>query len=196
MPIKIPDREYRSFGSYTLEEDKDKKLVIRGTPVVLDAPTCLYENDGVKYYEMIARGAFDGADMSDFIFNVNHELTPYARSKNGSLRYTVGENTFDIEASLDADDARHRQLYGDIKSGRIDKMSFSFTIAEASYDHETRTRKILRIKKLYDVSAVTFPAYEQTSISARSFFEEEYRKEFQRLERERRAKYIILKTKL
>ena len=75
-------------------------------------------------------------------------------------------------------------------------MSFSFTIAEQSYDEETRTRTIIRIKKLYDVSAVTFPAYEQTEISARSFFEEEYKKEVALLERERRRKELLLKTLL
>ena len=197
MPIKIPEREYRSFGTYSLDDsaEADKKLIVRGTPVVFDTPTCLFEYEGIKYYELIARGAFDKADTSDFIFNVNHELTPYARNKNGSLKFEIGDQ-FDIEAILDATDERHKQLYGDIKSGRIDKMSFSFTIAEASYDEEKRTRKILRVKKLYDVSAVTFPAYEQTSISARSFFEEEHKKEIQLLERERRRKEIIIKTLL
>lgn len=192
MPIKIPEREYRSFEEYNLSDTPEDDLIVRGCPVVFDTPTCLFECDGIKYYELIARGAFDGADMSDFIFNVNHELTPYARSKNGSLTYSIGDR-FEIEAKLDKNDERHKQLYSDIKSRRIDKMSFSFTIAEQSYDHDTRTRKILRVKKLYDVSAVTFPAYEQTSISARSFFESEREKERRFLEQEQRRK-LILKT--
>lgn len=197
MPIKLNERQYRSFGTYNLDQsaEDENRLIIRGTPVVFDTPTCLYEYDGIKFYEKIARGAFDKADMSDFIFNRNHELTPYARNKNGSLNYSAGY-AFEIEAILDGTDERHRQLYGDIKSGRIDKMSFSFTIAESSYDEETRTRTILRVKKLYDVSAVTFPAYEQTSISARSFFEEEYKKERSFLEQERRRKELIIKTLL
>ena len=176
MPFKPKEREYRSFGTYNLGEstEEENKLIIRGTPVVFDTPTCLYEYDGIKFYE---------------------KLTPYARNKNGSLNYSVGD-TFDIEAILDGTDERHRQLYGDIKAGRIDKMSFSFTIAESSYDEETRTRTIIRVKKLYDVSAVTFPAYEQTSISARSFFEEEYKKEVQLLEQERRRQELIIKTLL
>lgn len=197
MPIKLNERQYRSFGTYNLDQsaEDENKLIIRGTPVVFDTPTCLYEYDGIKFYEKIARDAFDKADMSDFIFNRNHELTPYARNKNGSLNYSVGD-AFEIEATLDGTDERHRQLYGDIKSGRIDKMSFSFTIAESSYDEETRTRTIIRVKKLYDVSAVTFPAYEETSISARSFFEEEYKKERSFLEQERRRKELIIKTLL
>lgn len=191
MPIKIPEREYRAFGgTYTFDESDDKRLILRGTPVVFDTPTVLFEYDGIKYYEQIDRGAFDEADMSDFILNVNHQLAPYARSKNGTLNYNIGD-TFDIEAFLNAEDERHVQLYRDVKTGLIDQMSFSFTIREQSYDEEKRLRHIKRVKKLYDVSAVTFPAYEQTSISARSFFEEERRKEIERLEQERRKKLIL-----
>ena len=191
MPIKIPEREYRSFGGgYTFDESDDKRLILRGTPVVFDTPTVLFEYDGIKYYEQIDRGAFDEADMRDFILNVNHELAPYARSKNGTLNYNIGD-AFEIEAILNAEDERHVQLYRDVKTGLIDQMSFSFTIREQSYDEEKRLRHIKRVKKLYDVSAVTFPAYEQTSISARSFFEEERRKEIERLEQERRKKLIL-----
>lgn len=191
MPIKIPDREYRAFGgAYTFDESDDKRLILRGTPVVFDTPTVLFEYDGIKYCEQIDRGAFDEADMRDFILNVNHELAPYARSKNGTLNYNIGD-AFEIEAILNAEDERHVQLYRDVKTGLIDQMSFSFTIREQSYDEEKRLRHIKRVKKLYDVSAVTFPAYEQTSISARSFFEEERRKEIERLEQERRKKLIL-----
>jgi len=189
MPIKIPEREYRSFGTYELDADK---MIVRGTPVVFDTLTCLYEFNGVKFYEQVARDAFEGADMRDFIFNVNHESTPYARTKNGSLKFTMGER-FEIEATLDDTDQRHIQLYGDIKSGRIDQMSFAFTVKEDFYDEETRTRTIKKIKKLYDVSAVTFPAYQQTSISARGFFEKEFQKEIQKLE-ERRRQMLRIKT--
>lgn len=195
MPIRIPEREYRAFGgSYTFEENSDEKqLILRGTPVVFDTPTVICEIDGVKYYEQICRGAFDNADMSDFIFNKNHELSPYARTKNGSLQYFISD-TFDIVARMLAEDTRHQELYRDVKTGLIDQMSFSFTIAEESYDEEKRLRKIIRIKKLYDVSAVTFPAYQQTSISARSYFEEERRKEITQLEQEQRRKKLILRT--
>lgn len=195
MPIKIPEREYRAFGGgYSFEENSDEKqLILRGTPVVFDTPTVICEINGIKYYEQINRGAFDNADMRDFIFNKNHELSPYARTKNGSLQYFIGD-TFDIEAHMLTEDMRHQELYRDVKTGLIDQMSFSFTIAEESYDEEKRLRKIIRIKKLYDVSAVTFPAYSQTSISARSFFEEEHRKEIVQLEQEQRRKKLILRT--
>lgn len=193
--IKIPEREYRAFGNFKLDEkEDDKKIFIRGIPIVYDTPTCLFEMDGVKYFEVIERGALDGADTSDFIFNKNHELSPYARNKNGTLKWRDNATEVEMEAILNAEDQRHRELAYDIKTGLIDKMSFSFSIREASYDRETRTRHIRKIKKLYDFSAVTFPAYEQTSISARGFFEEEHRKEFQLLEQKRARDILILRT--
>jgi phage head maturation protease len=67
-----------------------------------------------------------------------------------------------------------RELYEDIKNGFYDKMSFAFKVREDSYDRETRTRTILKIERIFDVSAVTFPAYEQTSISARSWAEAQH----------------------
>jgi len=76
-------------------------------------------------------------------------------------------------------------------------MSFAFTISEESYDKSTRTRRIEKIDRLYDVSAVTFPAYEQTSISARSFFEEESEKELMEIrEREARKRKIKLSVEI
>ena len=66
--------------------------------------------------------------------------------------------------------AAGRDLYVEIDGGYVDKMSFSFSVRESKYDTLTHTRTITKIGKLYDVSAVDIPAYEETSISARSFF--------------------------
>ena len=70
-----------------------------------------------------------------------------------------------------------RELFEEIKAGLIDKMSFAFTVNEESYDKATRTRRITGIKRLYDVAAVDIPAYNSTSIMARSFFEVEAERE-------------------
>ena len=75
-------------------------------------------------------------------------------------------------------------------------MSFSFSIREASYDSQTRTRRITKVKKLYDFSAVDFPAYEETAISARGFFEEEHSKAFKAMEQAEARKRLIAKTYL
>jgi len=200
MPYKPNEREYRNLGSFDTigSEQESKELIVRGTPIVFDTPTVLWECDGVEYKEQIASGALDGCDMSDFIFNRNHgynDGTVYARTKNNSITYQVTPRGLDFEAHLDDEDERHRALYRDIEKRRVDKMSFSFVVKEDSYDRETHTRTILKIKKLYDVSAVDFPAYNDTSIStARDFFSEEHAKEFKELEERRRRQMLIAKT--
>ena len=195
MPIK-PNREYRAASGFEPETQDGNNLILRGVPVVFDTPTCLFEFGGTKYFEQISRGAFGECDFSDFIFNYNHSGTVYARNRNNTLEYVITNNAFNITAHLMPDDERHKQLYRDIKSGLVDKMSFSFSVAEESYNKDTHTRTVLKIKKLYDVSAVDIPAYNETSISARSFFEVENEKERIVLELERKRKMLIAKTYL
>ena len=154
--------------------------------------------DGIEYKEVIARGALDSCDMSDFIFNRNHgqnDSTVYARTRNNSLTYNITERGLDIAAFLDKEDERHRNLHRDIQKRRVDKMSFSFVVRECSYDRETHTRTITKIKKLYDVSAVDFAAYNETSITtARDFFSAEHEKEFKEQEQRRRRQMLTAKT--
>lgn len=204
MPFKPSEREYRVLNSFTIpdqtaEEDVDA-LILRGLPIVFNTPTIICVIDGVEYKEVIARGALDECDMSDFILNRNHgenDSTIFARTRNGSLKYEITDCGLDISAFLDKEDTRHINLYRDVKTRRVDKMSFSFVVREQSYDRETHTRTITKIKKLYDVSAVDFPAYNATDIStARSFFSEEREKELKELEQAHRRKMLIAKTLL
>ena len=135
--------------------------------------------------------------MSDFILNRNHgqnDSTVFARTRNNSLKYTISDRGLDIEAALDGEDERHRNLHRDVQKKRVDKMSFSFVVREAKYDNVTHTRTITKVKKLYDVSAVDFPAYNDTSISARSFFAEEHTRELAALEQARRRKKLLALT--
>ena len=101
----------------------------------------------------------------------------------------------DVTANLSGTD-EGRKLWEEIRGGYIDKMSFAFTVADdgEEYDAETHTRRVTKIRKLYDVSAVDMPAYEQTSISARKSFEAERQKDFEKLEQERRRKLAIAMT--
>lgn len=165
------DRQYRAFN---FEQKED--MIIEGQAVAFESPTVLFEMDGVEYKEVIDRAAFDEAHMSDVVLVVNHTGTPAARTKNGSLELRKTESGLFVRADLSRSSVGP-DLHRDIKEGVFDKMSFAFTIRESSYDKATRTNRILKIDRLYDVSAVTFPAYEQTSISARSLFEAEAEKE-------------------
>lgn len=188
-------REYRSLQDFSLvpREEGSEEYRVKGTAVVFDTPTVLYECDGVKYCEIIDRHAFDGCDLSDVIFNYNHGGKVVARLRNKTLALHVTERGLEIEADLSGTQAG-RELYEEIDGGYIDKMSFSFSVREAKYDSVTHTRTITKVKKLYDVSAVDIPAYEETSISARSFFTEEHGKELAALEQARRRKKIIALT--
>lgn len=196
MPIKS-GREYRNVSSLILPEGEPEQQLYRvqGRAVVFDTPTCLYEWDGVKYYEVIARGAFDGCDLSDVIMNYNHGGKVVARLRNQTLRLLLSDAGLDVEADLGGT-VEGRNLYEEIKGGYIDKMSFSFSVEESAYNNETHTRTITKIKKLYDVSAVDIPAYNETCISARRFFEEEHSKERRDLEQDRRRKCLIALTRI
>lgn len=188
-------REYRALQDFSLipRTEDSQEYRVKGTAVVFNTPTVMFEIDGVKYYEVIDRHAFDECDMSDVIFNYNHGGKVVARLRNKTLELSLTERGLDMTADLSGTQAG-RELYAEIDGGYIDKMSFSFSIRESSYDKDTRTRKITKVKKLYDVSAVDIPAYNDTSISARSFFEEEYSKELAALEQARRRKILIALT--
>lgn len=195
MPIK-QGREYRvlqNFAPLPRDEENDAYRV-RGTAVVFNTPTCLYEFDGVKYYEVIDRHAFDGCDMSDVIFNYNHGGKVVARLRNKTLSLAITERGLDMEADLSGT-AAGRDLYDEINGGYVDKMSFSFAVRESKYDNVTHTRTITKIRKLYDVSAVDIPAYQETEISARSFFEVEHEKEVRALEHARRRRRLAVRMK-
>ncbi len=153
-------------------------------------PYLLYEYDGIKFYEEIDRNAFDGADISDVIMLYNHEGKVLARQSNNTLGIepdSKGLFTFaDLSKSVAA-----KELHSEITEGLITQMSWAFTVAEESYNKETRTRKILKIKKVYDVSAVSIPANGDTEISARSFAQTRFK-----AESVFRARLLSLKIKL
>ena len=179
------DRQYRAFDFTETDE-----MVVEGQAVTFDNPTVMWEMDGIKFYEVISRDAFNNTNMSDVVLNIDHEGKPAAKTKNGTLELRKTDSGLFIRADL-SKNATGRELHEDIKNGFYDKMSFAFTVKKDSYDKQTRTRRIEEIDRLYDVSAVTFPAYSDTSISARSFFEAEATKEMEeRAEAARREELI------
>lgn len=177
MPIKA-DREYRAM---TIAPTDDEQRIVEGDFSTYDTPYLLYSYniDGtvVEVWEEVKRGAFDDTELSDVIMQYDHTGRVFARKSNGTLELKLNE-TPHMRANLGGTEIG-RQLYEEIKGGYTTKMSFGFTVKD---DERVRTEenndgvrkiKILRsikaIKKLYDVSAVSLPANDQTSISARSF---------------------------
>ena len=199
--INKTDREFRAFRSFELKElrseEGERQDYVHGVPVVFNTPTCLFEYEGVKFYEQIDRHAFDNCDMSDVIFNYNHGGRVAARIRNNTLKRAINDVGMEMDAFLGGTQFG-RDLLEDIRGGYIDKMSFAFVVAEdgEEYDQATHTRTITRIKKLYDVSAVDIPAYDTTSISARDFFSEEYEKEKRALEQAKLREICIAKSKI
>ena len=199
--INKTDREFRAFRSFELKElrseEGERQDYVHGVPVVFNTPTCLFEYEGVKFYEQIDRHAFDNCDMSDVIFNYKHVGRVAARIRNNTLKLAINDVGMEMDAFLGGTQFG-RDLLEDIRGGYIDKMSFAFVVAEdgEEYDQATHTRTITRIKKLYDVSAVDIPAYDTTSISARDFFSEEYEKEKRALEQAKLREICIAKSKI
>lgn len=175
-------------------QEEENDLVVEGYAVVFEQPTVLYKTDGVEYKEVIDRNALVDADLSDVPFKYNHsnEFLVLARTRNKTLELTVDDNGLKIKANL-ADVTVGQDLYKLIKRGDIDKMSFAFTVAEEKYDNLTHTRRILKIDKIYDVSAVDTPAYNQTNICARDYFTAQIEME-KKLDREKLRQKLILLT--
>lgn len=193
MPV-CKDREYRAVAAPLSALDAAKRIdsecYVEGYATTFDKPYLLYEWDGVKYYERIDAHALDGADMSDVIMQYDHEGRVFARQSNGTLLLIPDHKGLLIAADLSKTDLA-RGLYQDISAGMITKMSWAFTVAEDSYDRDTHTRTILKIKKVYDVSAVSIPANADTEIAARNFARGRYEAE-QQEQLETRARALKL----
>ena len=157
MPIKN-DREYRDLGTF----DAGGDYLVEGYASTFE-PYEMMELDGVKYYEQIDRHAFDEADMTDVVFLRDHTGRVLARTKNNSVELSIDDHGLHQRTNLGLTEAS-RQMHEDITVGNYSQMSFSFVVAEDHFDRATRTRVIDRIKKLYDISAVSFPANPGTEI--------------------------------
>lgn len=169
-------RESRIFDFEIRASDDSESMIVEGYAATFNKETVIMEFDGIQYKEVIDSRAFDGADMTDVIFNYNHAGKVVARTRNKTLTLTVDTIGLKVEADLSGTE-EGRKLYTEIKGGYIDRMSFRFRVAKDSYDRDTHTRTIERFKKIWDVAAVDIPAYDSTSLSARSFFELEREKE-------------------
>lgn len=170
--IRLCDIELREALDGQVADNKDEGYYeLVGNPIVFGRKTKLGRNPFTdeEVYEIMEPECFDGADVSDVVFNVNHGDGNHAtaRTRNGTLTLTKKDDGVECLVKLDKNNPRCVQTYIDVKSGLLDRMSFAFTIKEESYDKEERCYHVRKLGKIYDVSAVEHPAYEDTSISAR-----------------------------
>lgn len=185
------------FQARALERDGQegqKELYVEGYAVRFNSPTVLFEYCGQEYREQISDTAFDEADMSDVIMNYNHGGKVVARTRNNTLELKVDDSGLFIRARLDGTE-EGRRLYDGIAGGYIDRMSFAFTVREESYDQAALMWTVRKVKRLYDVSAVDIPAYDDTSIAARRASVEAAQKE-QQAALDRAKRKLALKCKL
>lgn len=209
-------RAYRDIDVSTFERrsENDEK-VVSGYATVFDEPYELYRDtwDGVTciVMEKVDRNSFADTDLSDVIMQYNHEGRVFARTSNGTLEVDPDEHGLHIRAQLGGTELG-RQVFEEIEGGYTTKMSFGFRVGKdkrertEERDEETGVttitvlRTILSFSKLYDVSAVSLPANDATSISARSFSEgviEEVKQEMlEREKRERQRKRIKILTEV
>ncbi|SEA49655.1 hypothetical protein SAMN04515656_11213 [Eubacterium aggregans] len=192
------ERQFRPTARAVQQEDGvSEEQWVEGYAVVFNSPTVLWECDGCEYKEQIDRTAFDAAKMDDVIFNYNHTGKVMARTRNKTLELEVDEKGLFVRARLDGT-AEGREIYANIRDGYIDRMSFQFTIEEESYNGDEHMWTVRGIKRLYDVSAVDIPAYDDTSIEARkaSLLEAEAQEREQAAEAAIAVEMLELKLKL
>ena len=179
--------------------DDENKQLVEGYAAVFNQRALIWESEwsGWKYMEVIDRNAFDGADMSDTVFKYNHGdiAMVLARASNNTLIMNTDDKGLRISADI-IDTNNGTDVYKLIKRGDLNKMSFAFTVknerSESDRENKIYTRTITAFDKIYDVAVVDFPAYDGTSIQARS---KEYFVNLERgLQEEKRRKKLYLMT--
>ena len=169
------EKEMRAYMcDVSTREDETHGNVLEGIPIVYDVATDI----GGMWKEIIDRGALDQADLKDvrFLVNLDTDSIPLARSRNNNanstMQMTVEEDGLHVRVDLDTEgNPRAKELYSAIKRQDISGMSFMFNVKGDRWDDldsDYPTRHITALDRIFEVSAVTFPAYEQTSINARS----------------------------
>lgn len=151
------------------EPEDDGFLILEGKATPFNNETVLFNIGDTQYKEEIDARAFDNADMSDVVFKYNHSshVVPVARTRNRSLELMVKEDGLYMRAKLDKKVPAAVELYESVRSGLLDRMSFAFSIEEESYNENEHKWYIKKIRKVFDVAAVDFPAYDNTVIHAR-----------------------------
>ena len=174
MPVKT-DREYRRMETLEARDADSGEKIVEGYACTFDQEYTLSDDGRYAFLESIDRHAFDECDMRDVIMQYDHQGRVFARTGNGTLTLFADDHGLHMRGDLGGTEGG-RQLYEEIRGGYTTKMSFGFTVKSDEITEErdnetgklTEHRKITRIKKLYDVSAVSLPANDATEISARN----------------------------
>ena len=202
--MKLEDKlaggtQYRDFAALEPQDE----MVVEGYATTFDSPYLLWRDGEYEVWEKVDRNAFNEANMRDVVMQYDHSSRVFARTTNGTLTLNADEHGLHVRALLGGTELG-RQLYEEIKGGYTNKMSFGFTVDEDKQEiveegNSVRiTRTILKIGRLYDVSAVSIPANDGTNISARAYgvecvktVAEEFRKRDERKAQIERIKAML-----
>lgn len=208
MPMKPNEREYRDFTLAVVSDEatEQEKKIVRGYASVFNHPYTLYEDRDMVIQEQVSETAFNDADMGDVILQYNHEGRVFARTKNGTLTVTPDKKGLAIQADLGGTTIGE-QLYEEIRGGYTTQMSYGYTVNGAEWSKREledgrilELRTITSIDKVYDVSAVSIPANDATTISVRNLsdgvIEEIKAERLKALELERRKLQLRLKMEV
>lgn len=170
-------REFRAMSmtaTDTVDLEGNEAKVVEGYATTFNEPYYLYtiynEDDTVRgiVYEEVDRNAFANTDMSDVVAQYDHQGRVFARLSNNTLSLEEDDHGLKVRAYLGGTELG-RQLFDEIKGGYTNKMSFGFSVSKAHLERHANGRDYIRkiegIKKLYDVSAVSYPQNPFTSIS-------------------------------
>lgn len=183
------------FSSAQVAKRIESDRYVDGYAALYEPYVLYYDYDNNPVYERFERGCFDNCDMSDIIMQYDHEGKVLARNRNGSLIVEADDTGLFFAADLSRTEAA-RSLFDEIKAEMVTKMSWRFLAGNYYYDKDTRTIVHLTVKKIYDVSAVSIPANDNTEINARAWADGEIaqaaRREAELDERRRRLRLKLL----
>lgn len=173
MPM-LSNREYRQIINdvntsniiVETQETQEPSYIVEGYAMNWEAYPLFTQEDGTVIYERFERSCFDKCDMSDVIMQYDHEGKVFARLSNNTLQLNIDDTGLHIRADLSKSQPS-RDMYEEIRNGLVTKMSWGFATGDYYFDKATRTIVHTSIKKIYDISAVSIPANDSTSISAR-----------------------------
>ena len=206
--FKPEEREYRNFASFDIQKDEDAKEIVTGYASTFEEYTLRDLGDEI-WTERISPNAFDEADMSDVVFLRDHAGQVFARTKNGTITITADAKGLLTRTDLSRTSGA-RQMYEDIAAENYTQMSFGFIVSKQHFEQEQRDDKLVihrvidGIRKVFDISAVAFPANPTTEISTvtRAAFNgaiegwQAERLEARKAENQRSREALMLKLKL
>jgi len=159
----IDEKRTVAYSNFEMRAEGEGNLLI-GYAAIFDSPS-----EPMPFTEYVKRGAFsktinDGADVRLLI---DHEGVPLARTKSGTMTLTEDDRGLKVEAELDPTNPDATRIMSAMKRGDLSQMSFAFRTIKDSWSDDRSVRELKEVQ-LFDVSVVTFPAYEETVAELRN----------------------------